>query len=525
MNNTGNYYSEIYQGYKYILRSLMEISKEQLVIDPAQDTLIERAFLMAVQFGHSHQELTAGNNEIYDLLHLIPLPFGLNVHSPGVEFLLHLGIKFGATVAFPLVLPFMNSTYTESISPKVKDTAIQLTKFFGINPLEGLHSIKALVPSNTTLSNGLDYISYGKSYHQMRADDNDYKQFMAAYKNWMESIDAVMHARGELSILSNNWHLSSMPLKTSLYLHARMYLYETTNAEEEANEQRIEAKKLAHNDEICTNKIHVHPSQEEISNWGDWIYSGANWAHENKGYLVYNGFKTLNTAYTVYKTVKIILPLVGAFYPNIGGMAHMRAQSTEDPYSNALSLLNNPEQPLEMATKAVIGSVQNEITNTALELVEASLRESSSYDYLGSFYDIKAADELIDNEISNAFNNEASAEFPKDPLVRATSTPLQGDEQYLPIARKSPSSPVRPIKSPLKVLKSYKTSAEEIISIDKDILKESSSVMEAKTTDVNINKVFAWTNKGSWTHKHSSSCCHKAILGENSDSLVSELDI
>lgn len=276
-----SYVTKVYLGYQYLWQVKYKILKEQLALDPLQDSVLETAFDKAVSYGNKH--VKGASFGLHQLLHNVNLPYGLNVHNFGIEFLLHSGVKFGATLAFPLIYPLLNSQVVHNNVPAiVQGATIQSVKFFGINPLEGVHTLKGFFAKNTTMHSVLDNFSYGEGYCLQMAENSDFREVITSYQNWMESVDAVMHVIDEFSILYNNRDLTNIPLVSSLYLHARTYLYEQTKAEEEHNNMLIDSLKA---DDAG--------GKEEVA---DYI----------NGQLIYGLARTLNVAYTIYQFFKVL---------------------------------------------------------------------------------------------------------------------------------------------------------------------------------------------------------------------------
>jgi hypothetical protein len=280
LENEG-YIAKIYVGYQYLWQVRYKILKEQLALDPLQDSVLETAFDKAVSYGNNN--LKHSHFGLHQLLHHVPLPYGFDAHSFGIEFLLHSGVKFIATLAFPLIYPLLNDPIvTDDVPGIVKSVTTQSVKFFGINPLEGVHTVKSFFAENTTMHSILDNFSYGEGYHLQMAENSEFREVITSYQTWMESVDAAMHVIDEFSILYNNRDLPHIPLVSSLYLHARGYLYEQTKAEEERNELIIQSLK--------DGADHV---EEDLPHYMDWQ-------------LIYGITKGLQTAYTIYQFFKVM---------------------------------------------------------------------------------------------------------------------------------------------------------------------------------------------------------------------------
>ena len=430
MTETANYALKVYNNYLYIWKARNEIFWEQILLDPAQDTIIENIFQRIIRFGHN--KIAPGDQGLHELLHQVPLPFGLNVHTPGVEFLLHAGIKAGATLIFPFVYPILNSSFTDSISPELRNIVIQPVKFFGINPLEGLHSVKFLSGENSTVGNMIEYLSYSENYHLDRASDESFKLYMDSYKLWMESIDAALHARGELSILYNNRQLSNMELKASLYLHARLYLYETTNEAEEVSNKKIELLKASHDSGTCTNISHVHFAPQESSTWSDWAYNGASWLYEHKGYVAYNTLKTLHTAYTVYKAIN---PIVQMFYPNIIGSSH-RVPSENLGVLLELVQHQNEQQIVEVGRLASEIAVEAIKSATKNAIIQKTIDALEQYEQAEAHLSVSS----IQEDLLVVSISKEDLTLVTDDLPRAVPTPINTPDRSG--SRGVPASPV-----------------------------------------------------------------------------------
>ncbi len=269
-----SYYSkQVYKGYGHLYQASREIFWEQLFLDPIQDTAIESSFEKMIQAGHSADEIKLSKCCSGGFIqHFIP----------------HLAQKTLATIAFPLIYPFLNGTSNIPGKSIITESAA----FFGVNPLEGLYSLdtlpKTLLGEDNIISNGAKYLAFREDYHQARAKDEDFNQYMKAYKGYMEFCDSLMHAKTELKTLFNNKDLSTMPYKAYAYFKLKFYLYSNTMAEEAENDKKIENCKLSlqketvPNTEICfaneTISIYEQFSQYETCpavkqiSWTGWLY-------------------------------------------------------------------------------------------------------------------------------------------------------------------------------------------------------------------------------------------------------------
>lgn len=269
-----NYPKQVYKNWGYLYQASREAIWEQIALDPAQDAIIEWSFEKMVQYGHSAAEISlakccSGNF----IQHWIP----------------HLVQKTTATIIFPFIYPILNSSYISNIpgTSIVKESAA----FFGVNPLEGLYSLgaipKTLFGENNTISNTAEYLAFRENYHEERAQDDNFNEFMKSYKDFMEFSDALGHARSELTTLYKNRYLSSMPYKAYAYFRGKAYLYSNTIAEEAENDKKIEFYKLSlqkqtlSGEGICFANQTSHIYQNEMCP-ADHKLSWANWLYDNK---------------------------------------------------------------------------------------------------------------------------------------------------------------------------------------------------------------------------------------------------
>lgn len=327
------YFHQVYSGYGYLYKASGEIFWKQLFLDPIQDTLLETGFKKVIQYGYNQNDVNLEEAGLHALLHEVPLPFGLDIHTFGVEFCLHAGVKTVATLIFPFIYPVY-------IPASVANTAIIPIKFFGVNPLEGLHSLntmpKFLFGDNNTISTGIKYISYGEGYYQERANDESFYQYMSSYDDWMESVDATMHAYGEISILYNNLHLSDINIKTSAYLYARTQLYFNTLAEEKAVDKEIEQTRSLIQNDTCSESI--EDEQEHQNSWSDWLY-------ENKDLIITSSVSAITP---------FVMPMI---YPFIVRAYHNTANYIWGAQAADALVAVNADNQLELQGAQIVGGL------------------------------------------------------------------------------------------------------------------------------------------------------------------------
>jgi hypothetical protein len=452
MSTALSYTAQVSKTYQHIQKGFGEIFWERVVYDPIQDYYLEKGLETAVKFGHQAGEITSGYDGLHGLMHQIPLPkalaqyshgiklftlvIGFNIHpldkqylnqhtfyTPGVDFILHQGLNAFSTAAFIMAYPALNSSYATNIPSEIKYTVTETIKFFGVNPLEIMHAAKSILGENSIMGRGIEYLSYGEDYTKTRAEDEEYKQIMDAYSNFMEFTDSLMHAYVELSLINNNKHLSEMPM-LHIYLQARLYLYENTNAEEEAINKEIALLKAPHNNKTCTNSSHNHIISEESSTWGDWLY-------ENKDYI-YNAAKTVHGLYTI---CKMIAPIVKILYPYAAG--HRTA--IEDFKGSIVSLAQfkpDLKEIIKISAKALEASLGNyKAPDIAADLFKAL--DANLFNY--NLADDKAPDVALGSYKAPDSDYEFSFEDESEELSTAIQTPAEEGPEDSRTLTESPS--------------------------------------------------------------------------------------
>ena len=421
-----DYPKQVYKGYGHLYQASREISWEQLFLDPLQDTAIESSFEKMIQAGHSAAEIKIAKCCSGGFIeHLKP----------------HLVQKTIATIAFPFVYPFLNGTSNIPGASIVTEPAA----FFGVNPLEGLYSLvtlpKTLLGEDNIISKSAKYLAFREDYHQDRAKDENFNQYMKVYKGYMEVCDAWGHARTELRTLYKNKDLSSMPYKAYVYFRLKFYLYSNTIAEEAENDKKIENLKLSpqkqdsSDNEICFANETIRVFEDETCprvkpiSWSDWLYENK-WkiAEEIATPLIFKKIYSITMSYFSTPTPKDIIE-----------EDDTEAFSTqEDPYGDLP--YDAPENPMFWGfdkQSVIFGLIRRQTDDQILE--EAANRLAVRNRAFSSSSEEEDGD---DKEVSNIIGAEGSlSDYDDDdlPFVGDGFVTPQQPEPGLPIVKLSPA--------------------------------------------------------------------------------------
>ena len=225
-NQELTYLQKTLNGYSYLRKEVSEILLHQIAFDTIQDILIKEGFKFMMQYGNQIGKVNIHpTTGLHKLMHDI-LGHDL-AHSLAIEFAMHAAIKISVTAAFPLIysLDFM-SIVPQYARDNIIDPSI---KFMGIQPLEIFNVIKVipnkLFGSNNSISNTIDYLTLHENHYYDRAGDPQYEQFTNDYNNFMESVDAVIHATDDLSVLYNNINLPGAYKKALTWFQVKLNLY------------------------------------------------------------------------------------------------------------------------------------------------------------------------------------------------------------------------------------------------------------------------------------------------------------
>jgi hypothetical protein len=265
-NNIDSYANKVIKTAKYIYAGATEIIPKQFILDPIQDTILSKLVFSFMSLGAKVIVAPSGCfscNVIFSGVskgtHLgcakmenmqfcgvvnkkIPSIMSNPIDEFMKEFAIHAVIKITSTVIFPLGYSAYNivlengNEITNGLSYGVKS----ITKYVGINPLEGIFAISNIIPEDNIIRSNFitDWIK--NNYIKARAVDPLYEQVSKDYDLYMEAVDGLSHFADHMKAIITNLNSPYMYVKVPIMAAAFYALSYNTQEKENKIDQEVD---------------------------------------------------------------------------------------------------------------------------------------------------------------------------------------------------------------------------------------------------------------------------------------------
>ena len=264
-NNINSYANKVINTAKYIYAGGMEIIPKQFILDPIQDTILSKLVFSFMSLGakvivapsgcfscnvifpqaskKAHPRYERLENMKYcGFVNKKPSVMSNFVNEFIKEFAIHAIIKISSTVIFPFGYSLYNislkngNEIINGLSYGVKS----ITKYVGINPLEGIFAISNIIPEDNFIRSNFITEWIKNNYIKARAVDPLYEQVSKDYDLYMEAVDGLSHFADHMKAIITNLHSPYIYVKVPIMAAAFYALSCNTEEKENKIDQEVD---------------------------------------------------------------------------------------------------------------------------------------------------------------------------------------------------------------------------------------------------------------------------------------------
>lgn len=263
-NNINSYTNKVIETAKYIYAGAMEIIPKQFILDPIQDTILSKlvfsfmslgakvivaprgCFTCSIAFSNDFNGVHLGHTRMKDMQFcgvvnkkISPIN---HVEEFVKEFVIHAVIKISSTVIFPFGYSAYNIALKNGneIINGLSYGAKIITKYVGINPLEGIFAISNIIPEDNFIINNSITDKIQSNYIKARAVDPLYEQVSKDYDLYMEAVDGLSHFADHIRAIITNLNSPYIYVKVSIMAAAFYALSYNTEEKEHKIDQAVD---------------------------------------------------------------------------------------------------------------------------------------------------------------------------------------------------------------------------------------------------------------------------------------------
>jgi|GEM_PF-4187733 len=273
-NNKMSYIYSVSNTISYLYEGAIETSFKQFILDPIQDTILNKMVYSFMSLGakniiapaacvacslfssssrnkpHSFAKIEGlkyCGSTINEMQYGSEIKLSANpLHEFIKDFAIHALIKITSTIIFPFIYNMPSYIKHDNVFMKYTNEGMEnIVKYVGVNPLEGIFAISTLIPSDNIIKNNSITNWVYDNYIKSRAQDPLYDKEIKDYDLYMEAVDGLSHFADHIGAIRSNIDSPYMYLKVPAMTAAFFALsYNTENKESEIDQSVNDAREL-----------------------------------------------------------------------------------------------------------------------------------------------------------------------------------------------------------------------------------------------------------------------------------------